>query len=151
MSTSTYLSFWTPVQHYTSIVPNATDLIPAEEWYCDDNIEMYFSWGCQVAASIQGREVQLISAPQHRSSCGEILLVLSYLTLIIPAIMLIAKCILRCGIDYTIRARRVIAIQDQPSEGEILDPSLVSAGLHRVFQAYREWKSSRPPSSHSNT
>jgi len=111
MST-TSLSFWTPIQHYSIFPESNNPPVKLAAFYCQDMIEAYFSCGGQVATptAAGNREVVLIDPPSRNIICEiflKIIVGLSYLTVIIPAIMLIAKCILRCGVSYQIQ-------QEQP-------------------------------------
>lgn len=104
MPVETCLPFWTPV--LTSTTAEETEDFSGG---CSWIIEKYFYWGSQAAScnALNDREVQLIPMPhQHSSLAAEVFFsvftVLSYLTIIVPIIMAIAKCVLRCGKDYVI-------------------------------------------------
>jgi len=113
MSIETHLPFWTPVLTPCSVgdEPFLND--------CSSIVEKYFYWGSQAASQLNDREVQLIQMPaQHANAFAEVvcavLTALSYLTVIVPIIMAIAKCILRCGKEY------VIINQSAPEEREAI-------------------------------
>jgi hypothetical protein len=104
MAIETHLPFWTPV--LSPSIPGEAEAVSND---CSWVVEKYFYWGAQAASpnGMNDREVHLISMPsQHSSLAAEvfctILTVLSYLTIIVPIIMAIAKCILRCGNDYVV-------------------------------------------------
>jgi hypothetical protein len=114
---STSLSFWTPIQHYSIFPESDSPPVKLAAYYCQDMIEAYFSYlpyedKVAVPTSVGNREVVLIDPPSRNIICEiflKIIIGLSYLTVIIPAIMLIAKCILRCGVTYQIQ-------QEQPAQ-----------------------------------
>jgi hypothetical protein len=96
------LPFCTPIFSFTNSTSRTLDTSCSLRLF----VETYFCWSDKGAVPVNDREVQLFDLPAYQSSlgafCAYLLTGLSYLTVIIPLIVLIAKAILRCGTDYTI-------------------------------------------------
>lgn len=113
------LSFWTPIQHY-EIYPNANVIANHALGFClEDCIESYFFCGAEVAIPVSDHEVKLYELPNQHPLTAifiKVIIGLSYLTIIIPVIIVISKCILRRGVHYTIIQNEHPSIEQEEAQ-----------------------------------